>query len=59
MTKRTFQTIQRALEKKRNEVGRARDGLRDLQGEIEDLAETCDRAYDALNEAIDALSELA
>mgnify|MGYP001614067656 CR=1 FL=1 len=50
--------IVKGLEKRRTAVGVERDKLRDLQSEVTDLEETCERAYDALGEAINALSEL-
>jgi predicted nucleic acid-binding Zn-ribbon protein len=53
------QTIKKALEKHRDRIGKERDALRDLESEITDLKETCERAYDDINCAIDALSELA
>lgn len=53
------QTILKVLEKHRERIGKERDSLRDLEGEITDLKETCERAYDDISCAIDALSELA
>ncbi len=49
----------KTLEKRRTAIGVERDKLRDLISDVEDLAETCDRAYDDLQNAIQALSELA
>jgi hypothetical protein len=40
-------------------VAKERDELRDFASEVDDLADTCDRAYDSIRCAIDALSELA
>ena len=51
--------IKDQLEERRVAVGVERDKLRALISEVEDLAETCERAHDALQEAIYALSELA
>jgi hypothetical protein len=48
-----------ALEAHRAAIGRHRDALRDLQGDIEALAESAARAFESLDDAIDALSELA
>lgn len=47
------------LEKRRVAIGAERDKLRDIISEYLDLAETCERAADDLQNAIDALSELA
>lgn len=48
-----------SLERRRRAVGVERDKLRELRTSIEELEETCCRAYDSLTEAVDALSELA
>jgi len=47
------------LEKHRDKIGKDRDALRDFLDEVESLKETCDRAYQDLECAIDALSEQA
>jgi predicted nucleic acid-binding Zn-ribbon protein len=52
-------TAIRQIEKKRKDVARVRDGLDDLIRELEGLRDSCNRAHDALEEARDALSELA
>ncbi len=46
-----------ALEKRRDAIGTERDKLRELISEWEDLADSCDIAYDCVNRAIRALSE--
>lgn len=51
--------IRRLLERRMKEVGAIRDRIRADLEELDSLAETCDRSYEALLEAIDALSELA
>lgn len=55
----TTKTIIKQLEKRLVAVGEERDKLRALIADVEDLAETCDHAHDALQEAVYALSELA
>lgn len=47
------------LKKRQEEVGKVRDKLRDDLDEMEMLKETCDRAYDDMQRAVEALSELA
>lgn len=47
------------LETHRKAIAERRDKLRDLEGDIADLADCCQRAEEALQEAIEALSELA
>ncbi len=55
----TVAQIKKILAKRMKEVGAVRDRIRDNLDELESLAETCDKAYDALEQAADALSELA
>ncbi len=47
------------LKKRQAEVAKVRDKLRDDVEEIEMLKDSCERAYDDLQRAIEALSELA
>ena len=49
----------KTIERHRAEIAKSRDALRDAISEADGLAECCDRADGALEEAIDALSELA
>ena len=51
-------TIEKELVKRQTAVGKERDKLDEFIGELGDLRESCDRAWDALQEARDALSEL-
>lgn len=59
MTAKQVARWTKKLEAERTKVGKTRDGLRDTLDELEGLKESCDRAYDSLGEAIDALSEMA
>jgi hypothetical protein len=52
-------TMMKAIDKRRDAVGKERDKLDDMIGELEGLRECCDRAHDDLQHARDALSELA
>ena len=47
------------LQKHQTDVGKVRDKLRHDMSEMDGLAESCERAYEDLQHAIDALSELA
>ena len=47
------------LKKRQIQVAAVRDKLREDVEEIEGLKESCERAYDDIQHAIDALSELA
>ena len=47
------------LRRLRDRIGKERDALRNLHQEVEDLLESTGRGLEALDEAIDALSELA
>ncbi len=47
------------LKKRQAEVAKVRDKLRTDVEEIEMLKDSCERAYDDLQRAIEALSELA
>jgi hypothetical protein len=46
----------KTLEKRKEAIGKERDKLRDFISEVEELAETCDRAHEDLTSAIDSLS---
>lgn len=52
-------TMIKQIEKRRDAVGKERDRLDDLIGELEGLRDSCDRAWADLQSARDALSELA
>ena len=58
-TKERFTDLTLELEKRRTAIGVERDKLRELIGEWEDLANSCDTAYDCIDRAIQALSEYA
>lgn len=49
----------KTLEKRMKEVGSVRDQIREDISEMEDLRDCCERAYEDIQRAIDALSELA
>lgn len=52
-------TLLEILEDQRTQVGEVRDRIECFINEATGLKETCDRAYDSLTDARDALSELA
>ena len=52
-------TMIKAIERCRDAIGKERDKLDDLSGELEELRETCQSAWDDLQRARDALSEWA
>lgn len=54
----TINNAVKQIEKRMVAVGKERDKLDDLIGELEHLKETCREAYDDLQRARDALSEL-
>lgn len=54
----TTKRIIAQLEKRMKAVAVERDRLRDLEDEVGALRETCSEAYDSLERAIDALSQL-
>lgn len=56
---RTIEQIGKDIEAMRDQIGKDRDKLRELIDEAEGLVDTCDRAYEAMETAADALSELA
>ena len=51
-------TMIKEIEKRMVAVGKERDKIDEIIGNATDLKESCERAYDALQEARDALSEL-
>ena len=55
----TFARIIKQLEKRRDAVGKERDKLGNLIAELDGLRDSCNRAYDDMQHAIDALSEHA
>lgn len=48
----------KSLEKRKTAIGKERDRLSAWLMEIDQLIETCERAYEDVQAAIDALSEL-
>ena len=52
-------TMVKQIEKRRDAVGKERDRLDDLIGDLTGLRESCERAWDDLQRARDALSEQA
>ncbi len=59
MNRTDMTRIRSLLKARQREVGKVRDKLRNDISEFEDLADTCERAYDDIQCALDALSELA
>ena len=55
----TYKRMIREIEKRRDAVGAERDKLDYLIAELEGLKSSCERAWDDLQSARDALSELA
>jgi hypothetical protein len=55
----TFAKMIKLIEKRRDAIGKERDKLNELIGELEALRDCCDRAWDDLQNAADALSEQA
>jgi hypothetical protein len=55
----TMKALLAALKVKQDAVGKVRDDLREFADSVECLKDTCERAYDALQDAIENLSELA
>jgi hypothetical protein len=58
MTKRELNRIMQTIKKRQAGVAIERDKLDAAIDELEALRESCDRAFDALQDARDALSEL-
>lgn len=50
--------IEKHIAKMQEDVGKQRDKLDEYICELGELAESCERAWDALQDARDALSEL-
>ncbi len=48
-----------SLERERVKISASRDRLRDLECDIQGLRDSCDRAVEDIERAVDALSELA
>ena len=57
-TKAQINNWMKQIDKRKEAVGKERDKLDDLIGEMESLREDCDEAYDALQAARDALSQI-
>lgn len=57
-TKRQIQACKKQIEKRYVVLKRERDSLRELAGEIDELLQVSEQATNALEAAIDALSEL-
>ena len=55
--RRSMIAFSKQMEKRKKEVGALRDKIRAEINDAEDLAECCDRAYEDIRCAIDALSE--
>jgi ABC-type transporter Mla subunit MlaD len=56
--KTTLNNFRKQLKTIQKQVGKDRDALRNYIDEAESLIDCCDRAYDDLESAADALSEL-
>ena len=54
----TIRQVKKKLEQRLEGLAKERGKLRELEDEIAEQAEVCDRAMDALESAIDALSEI-
>ena len=50
--------VMAALEREKVKIAASRDKLRDLEGDIQGLRESCERAVEDIERAVDALSEL-
>ncbi len=57
-TKQKITRWMKQIDQRKDAVGKERDKLDDLIGELQSLKEDCDEAYDALQTARDALSRL-
>jgi len=53
----TINQIRKALEVRQRHLAKERDKLREVAADANALLEQCDQAYDALEEAIDLLSQ--
>lgn len=59
MRKPNFKAWAAQIIKRQIQVGKVRDAIREDIADMEDLADNCDEAYENMQRAIDALSELA
>ena len=59
MDKKTKTAIVKQLTKHRDNIGKERDALREMQEEINTLFESCEEGIDALDSAIQTFSEYA
>ena len=57
-TKRQIEGWIRMLEKRKKALAKERDALNDLLDELEELRGSCDAALEALQNAVEHLSEL-
>lgn len=58
MTKRQLSQLKNALKKHQENIGKERDEIRQIANDAEYLADCCNDAYEAIEEAIDSLSEI-
>ena len=58
MNKRKVESWKRQIQKRMSEVAKVRDAIRDDVTEMEALGDCCERAYDEMERACEALSEL-
>ena len=58
MTQRKYSAWKKQLQKRLKEVAELRDAIRDDLSEMGQLHEECERAYEDMERAVDALSEL-
>jgi hypothetical protein len=58
MTPAQAKKLIETIEKSKTKIAAERDKLRIIMSDLEGLEDTCDRGCEALEEAIDALSEL-
>ena len=59
LTQKQADAIKKKIEDHRIEVGKLRDAIRESISELESLEDSCERASGSLDDAADALSELA
>jgi hypothetical protein len=57
-TKKQIDKFDKMMEQELTKVGKVRDGLDEKISEMSDLRENCEEAWDNLQRARDALSEL-
>jgi len=58
MKKQTIRSIERKLKAHQDQIAKDRDNLDRTISDLEDLREECHRAWESLQDARDALSEL-